>query len=314
MGRSRWALWLVSALLLCIFEAGCSSVEAPPRPDVGWYTRVLGGPANVALVVRMKDMLTDPYYGPMVREAFARRAHGPNDATAAAAQAEELDVVASVSPATSSQNAAAVGVIYAPPAVDPASLVDDHGQRYFDAPRTLPSGVLEYPSHPSQDAGVLFAERGAWILAHGDTVARVRAAVSDSPAPPARLDLEPDALLAVDIQASALEEPDLKKVKLSDSTRRVFDSMEEGVFAVGHGPSGDFVGRVWFTSDEGAKELESKMRDAMKPGADCDATCLLARALLLSLVDMRRDGRRVSVRVHVPELVMRGLAEKAPEK
>ena len=68
---------------------------------------------------------------------------------------------------------------------------------------------------------------------------------------------------------------------------------------------------MWFDSDGAARELESQMRQAMTPDARCESACLLVHALLLQLIDVRRDGREMSVCLHIPEAVMRSLADRA---
>ena len=67
------------------------------------------------------------------------------------------------------------------------------------------------------------------------------------------------------------------------------------------------------SSDESARAIEEELQASMTPDARCDSACLLVHALLLQLVDVKRDGNEVSVRVHIPKPVMRALAARARE-
>ncbi len=71
---------------------GCGAASSPPRPDVGWYERAFGHPANVTAVVRVRDIMQDPFYGPYMRHAF-EHLHTKSDAvTTVLSHIDEVDV------------------------------------------------------------------------------------------------------------------------------------------------------------------------------------------------------------------------------
>ena len=61
------ALFLAAVVAI----AGCGASASPPRPDVGWCARSLGGTPNALAVCRVQDIMHDAAYGPMLRRALA---------------------------------------------------------------------------------------------------------------------------------------------------------------------------------------------------------------------------------------------------
>jgi hypothetical protein len=306
---------LASLVVLVLGLLGCEYAASAPTPDTGWYASALGAPVNVVLVAHVRDIVHDPYYGPMTRDALGKQRGGADSVVALVAGADEVDLVASLSPDRSTADDSGILiVIHGPPSgMDPGHLSDDDGRPYFRAGQALPSGAVEFVGARDPRTS-LYQVPGAWLFAHGLAVGRVRAAFTSSASPPPRLELEPGSLLSASIHRSALGAMDLDRHDARRSMRGLVDGFDEAVVGIGPGPGGEFVGRIRFASDEPARELEAEMQQAMTPDARCEASCLLVHALLLQLIDVKRDGREVSVRLHVPEAVMRSLAERAARK
>ncbi len=192
---------------------------------------------------------------------------------------------------------------------DPAS-IEDGSHAVFDAPTRLPSGVLEYvPVRTGDRDFSLFVVPGAWVVAHGTAIPRARVVLSESATAPPRLGLEPTALAVLSVHGSIFDSADLGTRELDGPTRVIAESLDVGETFVTRSATGDVVTRMWFTNDDAAKVMEGEMRDVMAPDSRCDGACKLVRALLVSLVDVERDGAFFSVRVHVPEAVLRKLTD-----
>jgi hypothetical protein len=296
------ARFTLLALLL-----GCSAAT-PPRPDVGWYERAFGHPANVAAVVRVRDILLDPYYGPYVRHAFANLDAKSDAVSRVLGHIEEVDVAMAVTTHTHSDDVDALAVFYGV-TDDPASLRDG-SRNVFDAPTRLPSGVLEYvPLRTSDRDFSLFVVPGAWVVAHGTAIPRARVVLSESASAPPRLGLEPSALAVLSVHGTIFDSGELSARQLDGPARVVAESLDVGETFITRSATGDVVTRMWFTNEDAAKVMEGEMRDVMAPDSQCDSTCKLVRALLVSLVDVERNGAFFSVRIHVPEVLLHKLTD-----
>jgi hypothetical protein len=120
------------------------------QPD--WAVSVLGGPVQIALVMRTGALLADPIWGPTLRRSFDKRKSGNESAGSAGP-----DVVRG-------------GV---PPRLDPLALGGKNGLATWRAPGILPSGVAEYAPNPNANGYVLYViPGGTWVLVDGATAPR----------------------------------------------------------------------------------------------------------------------------------------------
>jgi len=78
------ALFLAAVVAI----AGCGASASPPRPDVGWCARSLGGTPNALAVCRVQDIMHDAAYGPMLRRALGELDADADSAVAARVRAE----------------------------------------------------------------------------------------------------------------------------------------------------------------------------------------------------------------------------------
>jgi hypothetical protein len=323
--RMRPVCAVILVVAVVALALGCNEAGSPPRPDVGWYDSVLGAPADLAMVLHVTDALRDPYYGVVLRQAMDRHGTGRDALGRIVGGCDEIAIVASVggesgrgadklggakcAGATCTGAAPLVAVLYEPPAgADASRMDDDDGRPYFGAGRALPSGAVEHPGAGDPDSW-LYEVPGAWIVARGVAVARVRQALSAEASAPPRFDPEPGALVSAMIRRGALDAGDLRELRRKSGG--LLDSFEEGILALGHGPGGELVLRVRLTTEEAARALQDDLNASMTPDARCDSTCLLVHALLLQLIEVKRDGAEVALRVHIPEPVMRALADRA---
>jgi hypothetical protein len=307
--RVRWPSALLVVAAIATLALGCNEAGSPPRPDVGWYDAVLGAPADLAMVLHVTEALRDPYYGALLQQAIVKHGEGRDSLGRIVGGCDEIALVASVGGAPRRGSASLVAVLYDPPSgADASRMDDDDGRPYFGAGRALPSGAIEHPGAGDPDSW-LYEVPGAWIVARGAAVSRVRATLSAEATPPPRFDPEPGALVSAMIRRGALDAGDLHELRRKSGG--LLDSFDEGIIALGHGPGGELVLRVRLTTEEAARALEGELNASMTPDARCDSTCLLMHALLLQLIEVKRDGPEVAVRIHIPEPVMRALADRA---
>jgi hypothetical protein len=293
---------LLVALVLFI---GCSTAQSPPRPDVGFYDRLFGRPANVTAVVRVTNMLGDPLYGPYLRKAFEKLGAKPGSLASALAHTDEVDLAASVTQGMREKDMTGVAVFYG--VDDDPATIREGDDALFTQTNRLASGVVEYGVAHDHEY-VLFAAHGAWIFAHGEAIERARTVLAESASPPPRLGLEPGALSAATITASALESDAADRKHLEGTARVVAESLDEAEAFLTRSSTGDFVTRFWLRNEDAAKILEGEMLAAMNVDAPrCDSTCKLVRAIIRTSIDVQRDGKYLSVRVHVSEAVLRKL-------
>jgi len=257
-------------------------------------------------VIRVREMLRDPIYGQYVRRAFDRSAREPNSLVDVLANAEEIDGACDVRPKTRVDDFSCTLILYGE-SMNPANVVDD-GAPAFTAKTTLASGVTEWsiPAHGG-DAWTLFVARDAWVFAHAGASERTRASLAESASPPPRLDLEPGALVAVALRASALDARDFDRESLNGTERVIVNALDTGEMLVTPSAKGDVVSRFWLTDEDSAKILEGEMLATTKPDARCDSTCKLVRAIAASVLHVDRSGTFVSVRLHLPESVLKRL-------
>ena len=202
---------------------GCGGAVSPPRPDTGWYERMLGGPANIALVIHVAELLRDPYYGPMARAGFERRAQGVDSLEHLLGGADQVDIVGSIGPDPSERSASFVIVIHGPPNdADPERLADDEGRRYFGPAHKLASGAVELEQARNRDVG-LYVLPDAWVVVHGAALARARSALAASSADPPRFELAAGTLVSAWAQRAALNA--LRLHRLRQSTHGLLDSL-----------------------------------------------------------------------------------------
>jgi hypothetical protein len=296
----------VRLLFATVLVAACTGADAPPRPDVGFYVRLFGQTPNAGAVLRVADTLRDPFYGPYARRALDKAGVKPGSLSAVLSHTEEIDLALSVTKGVRSDDLAAVIVVYGVPD-DPATVREDDEVLFRPSAR-LPSGVSELTvEHDKHFA--LFALRNVWVLAHGDAIDRTRNALSASASPPPRLGVEESALSVMWANGSALEGRELDRETLDGPARIIADSLDEGELVVTRSAKGDIISRFWMEGEDAAKLVESELHDAMDANEHCDSTCRMIRAIVTAMVDVRRDGKYVRVRLHVPEILIRKLAE-----
>ncbi len=294
-------------LVFAMTLAACSGVQSPPSPDVGFETRVLGAGPNVMGVVRVRDALRDPIYGPYFRRAFEKAGAAKNSAAAAFANSDEIDGACDVRPNAREKDYVCTVVVYGDLG-DASTVMEDDDKPTFDSATRLASGATEW-NIVSESEWRLFTTRGAWIFAHGQAIEHVRRDLAESASPPPRLDLERRALGAVSIRGSALDGRDYNRASLSGSERIITQSLDTAEMVIMPSSSGDVISRFWMNDTDAAKILEGEMLATMRPDARCDSGCKLIRAVVASAFVVERTGSFVSIRLHLPEAILRKLVE-----
>ena len=290
--------WMLSLVV------ACGTSQTPPSPDVGFHTRVFGRGPNATAVMRVKDTLRDPLYGPYFRKALEKSNQGTHTITSLAGQVDEIDVACDVHPNAPSRDVACTVVVYG--SLGDPSEIRDGERAMFDTPTHLASGATEW-AVPSSSDWALFATSDAWTFAHGASTEALRKAFTASASPPPRLDLEPTALAAVSIRGSALDAHDVDRRSLDGSERVIAQALDVGELVVMPSSSGDVITRFWMMDEDSAKIVEGELLAAMRGDALCDSACKLVRAIVASAIDVRRENAFVAVRVHLPESILRKL-------
>ncbi len=321
--------WLVlPILLLALIVSGCTrppDMARAAQPD--WAVRILGGPIQLALVMRTGALLRDPVWGPAIRQSLDKRKSSSDRAGSAApdvarggdmlAFSNTIEFYSAILPGSpyamgtsEDLRSADVRVIavmrQVPPSLNPLAIGGKNGQATWRPPRILPSGVAEYAPNPNANGYFLYViPGGTWVLVDGATAPsanRVFAQTSEAPPLPT---FESDALFSVYAGPGIMS---LARARTQDEHAGLA-SVEAISFVMRPGQTGEFVLRVKYTNSDAAKASERGLKDAMEKVGKGDPLVMVILAALVS-VDLDRDDDVLTLKATLHRALLDRLARE----
>jgi hypothetical protein len=312
-------VWLaLSVLSVALLALGCGrppNLSRAAQPD--WAVSVLGGPIELALVMRTGALLSDPVWGPALRRSMDKRkgrmessgSAGPDvlrggDALVFSAVIEVYGAILPGTPYATgasedlrAQDVRLIAVLrQVPPGLDPLALGGKNGAATWRPPRILPSGVAEYAPNPNANGYFLYVlPGGTWVLVDGATAPRAGQVFARTSAAPPLPTFEPDALVAVYAGPSLVG---VARNRAHDERARLA-AIEALTLTMRPGQTGEFVMRVKYTSTDAAKASEREIRDAMaKVGRNDELVALILAALVSFDLDRDDDVLTMKATIH----------------
>lgn len=289
---ARLVAWL-SLLLLVACSSASARIASPEASDL--ESDLLGGPPDARLVLRVDEATADPVYGgPPTRCDQAAPVDPETEALLAAVKSIELWFVADGPKAESSS---LLMLVRGRPSLAYLQRHRTTRSLFARAPERLPSGVRAWDfSEGGTKIAFFVLPSGAWVLATGRIVGRVRYHLfshGEDPPPPR---YEPDALLAMWAGPGVL--------RLGELAKRG-DGFEGLSLAIRSSKRGDMELAATFVDERRADEAHASLRallvalpEAQKALADeCPAWQEVR-------FDLERDGRTLTGRLaNLPPLV-----------
>lgn len=305
---------------------GARPAEIPSASSAPWASSLLGAPSAMGLTVRPRAIFADPYWGPAMQRSLSKDERDDPDAmsnaqvTALMATAQmELYVSVRDFARASSAPSSAIGaetigyvcVMHGVPGIDPTTLVTRRGERIFDAPVRLPSGVLELS--PAQTfrarrkglASSLFVmPDGTWVLVDQGTEPRARSVYAQTSSSPPRAG--GDSLLAGFVDHVMFDAAS-RRASIFDAPWRQ-DLTGAGVVLLG-GHDGAIELVLEYASSDAADRAKTFTEDLLVAACkERELACLLAKIAIRD-VKVSRSGQRVGMRFYLTELVLQKLSE-----
>lgn len=295
------------------------------QPD--WAVNVLGGPVQIALVMRTGALLQDPVWGPAIRRSLDKRkgssegsgSAGPDvvrggDALAFSNTIELYGALLPSSPyamgTSDDLRASDVRVIavmrQVPPGLSPLALAGKNGIATWRPARILPSGVAEHAPNPNANGYYVYVlPGGTWVLVDGATAPSATRVFSQTSAAPPLPTFEPDALFAIYGGPSIVH---LARTKNPEERARL--AAVEGVaFVMRPGQTGEFIVRVKYTDTSSAKAGEREVNDAIAKIGKSDPLVTVILAALVS-VDVDRDDDVLTLKATLHRALLDRLARE----
>jgi hypothetical protein len=320
-------VWLaLSVLVVAVLATGCGrppNLSRAAQPD--WAVSVLGGPVEIALVMRTGALLADPVWGPPLRRSMDKRkgrmessgSAGPDvvrggDALALSAVIEVYGAILPGAPYLTgasddlrAQDVRLVAVLrQVPPGLNPLALGGKNGAATWRPPRMLPSGVAEYAPNPNANGYFLYVlPGGTWVLVDGATAGRAGQVFARTSVAPPLPTFEPDALVALYAGSSVVG---LARNRTPEQSAKLA-VMEAFTLTMRPGPTGEFVMRVKYTSVDAAKASEREIRDAMAKVGRNDELVAIILAALVS-VDLDRDDDVLTMKATIHRVLLDRIA------
>jgi hypothetical protein len=326
--RAARSWFVLAVLLLAVLASGCSG--RPPdmaraaQPD--WAVNVLGGPVQIALVVRTGALLQDPVWGPAIRRSLDKRKSSSESGSAgpdvvrggdALAFSSTIELYGALLPGTpyamgtsDDLRASDVRVIavmrQVPPGLSPLAIAGKNGLATWRPARILPSGVAEHAPNPNANGYYLYViPGGTWVLVDGATAPRANRVFSQTASAPPLPTFEPDALFAVYGGPGVIS---VARAKTPDERARL--AAVEGVaFVMRPGQTGEFIVRVKYTDSASAKASEREVNDAIAKIGRNDALLTVILAALVS-VDVDRDDDVLTLKATLHRALLDRLARE----
>ena len=321
--------WFVlPILLLALFVSGCTrppDMARAAQPD--WAVRILGGPVQVALVMRTAALLRDPVWGPAIRRSLDKSKSSSESAGSAGpdvvrggdalAFSNTIELYGAIVPGSpyamgtsedlrSSDIRLIVVMRQVPPSLNPLAIGGKNGQATWRPARILPSGVAEYAPNPNANGYFLYViPGGTWVLVDGATgpsANRVFAQTSEAPPLPT---FESDALFAAYAGPGIVS---LARAKTQDERARLA-AVEAISFVMRPGKTGEFVIRVKYTNSDAAKASEREVKDAMEKVGKGDPIVMVILAALVS-IDLDRDDDVLTLKATLHRALLDRLARE----
>lgn len=228
-----------SLLLLVACGASSPRIDSPEATD--WESRVLGGPPDARLVVRLDKAKADPVYGG-APTAYDRPVDPETEALVRDLDSLELWFVADDGRAS---RASFLVVVRGRPNLDTLRRHGDTRALFARKPERLPSGVLAFDfSDEETPLGFFVLPSGTWVIAAGRIVGRVRYQLFSHAEEPPPAPHERDAIVALWIGPGA--------TRLSGVAKHA-DGFEELSLSVRSSQRGDMELSVQFADDKSAK-------------------------------------------------------------
>jgi hypothetical protein len=315
--------WFVlPILLLALFVSGCPrppDMARAAQPD--WAVRILGGPVQIALVMRTGALLEDPVWGPAIRRSLDKRKSSSESAGSAGPDVvrggDAIELYGAILPGSPyamgtsedlrSADVRVVAVIrQVPPGLNPLAIGGKNGQATWRPARILPSGVAEYAPHPNANGYFLYViPGGTWVLVDGATAPSANRVFAQTSSAPPLPTFESDALFAVYAGPSIVS---LARVKTQDERARLA-SVEAVSFVMRPGQTGEFILRVKYTNNDAARASEQEVKDAMQKVGKGDPLVMLILAALVS-VDLDRDDDVLTLKATLHRALLDRLARE----
>lgn len=330
-GLQCGAVFLALVLLMGTIAFGCSSKPAamPAASSAPWVASLLGSPSHFGVVLRPSAFFSDPYWGPALRRAMSKPSKHDEADDISSAQltpflsATQMELFVSVRDFAraagapkehiGSETVGYVFVIRGVSGVDPTSLSTKRGERLFNSPARLPTGVLEFP--PTQVwsarkrglASFLYVlPDGTWVGVDSNTASRARAVYTQTPASPPPMAMESDGLLAGFVDRAVLDAASRRAELLEAPWKH--DLTGGGLVLFG-GRDGAIELVLEYASGDSASKAKSWIEDLLVAACkEHEMACLLVKAAIRD-VKTTQDGRRIGIRFYMSELLLKRLSE-----
>lgn len=319
---------LLVLLLVLPLASGCTrppDMVRAAQPD--WAVRVLGGPVEIALVLRTGALLADPVWGPAMRRSLDKRKSATDGMGSAAPDmlrggdnlvfSESIELYGAVMPNSryamgasdelAAQDLRVIAVLRkAPAGLDPRSFAGKNAQATWRPPRILPSGVAEYAPNPNANGYFLYVmPGGTWIIVDGATAPRASQVFATTSVAPPLPTFEPDALVALYAGPGIVN---IARTKTPEERARL--AAVQGVaFVMRPGNTGEFFVRVKYNSSAAAAATETEVKDAVAKVGKNDELLTLVLAALVS-VDIDRDDDVLTMKATIHRVLLDRIARQ----
>lgn len=295
------------------------------QPD--WAVRILGGPVQIALVMRTGALLQDPVWGAALRRSLDKRTSSSESAGSAGPDvvrggdalvfSSMIELYAAILPGSPyamgrsedlrPTDLRLIAVMrQVPPGLDPLAIGGKNGKATWRPPRILPSGVAEYAPNPNANGYFLYViPGGTWVLVDGATAASANRVFAQTSSAPPLPTFEPDALFAVYAGPGIVSVARAK----SQEERAHLASVEAVSFVMRPGPTGELLMRVKYTNIDAAKASEQEVKDAMQKVGKGDALVMVILAALVS-VDLDRDDDVLTLKATIHRALLDRIARE----